>query len=130
MRIRSCLISAVYRKSLVLSSCAKTNTTTGEIVNLMAVDSQTFVELLPFASSLWTSPITIPIALWLLYNELGVAVFGGIAFILLSLIFNIYLGICVKKIKSQLMKIKDQRIRVLNEILNGIKLLKVFSKNF
>jgi hypothetical protein len=40
MRLRSSVMAAVYNKSLILSSGAKQNTTTGEMVNLMAVDAQ------------------------------------------------------------------------------------------
>lgn len=40
MRVRSSLISAIYRKSLSLSNDARRETTTGEIVNLMSVDAQ------------------------------------------------------------------------------------------
>lgn len=50
MRIRTCLVSAVYRKSLVMSNYAKKDTTTGEIVNLMAVDSQRFIGTSPYLS--------------------------------------------------------------------------------
>lgn len=39
-RIRTVLISAIYRKALSISNTAKRNTTVGEIVNLMAVDAQ------------------------------------------------------------------------------------------
>lgn len=39
-RIRTALISAIYRKALTLSSAAKRTTTVGEIVNLMSVDAQ------------------------------------------------------------------------------------------
>ena len=39
-RIRTALISAIYRKSLTISPAARKNTSAGEIVNLMAVDAQ------------------------------------------------------------------------------------------
>lgn len=35
-RIRSVLISAIYRKALTISNAAKRDTTVGEIVNLMS----------------------------------------------------------------------------------------------
>ncbi|KAL5019771.1 hypothetical protein ScPMuIL_002663 [Solemya velum] len=40
MRIRSALISAVYKKALTMSSEARKEKTVGEIVNLMSVDCQ------------------------------------------------------------------------------------------
>ena len=39
-RIRTALISAIYRKSLTISPVARKNTSAGEIVNLMSVDAQ------------------------------------------------------------------------------------------
>lgn len=47
-RIRTGLISAIYRKSLRISSAAKKDTTVGEIVNLMSVDAQRFFELVSY----------------------------------------------------------------------------------
>lgn len=52
-RIRSALISGIYRKSLRISSVAKKDTTVGEIVNLMAVDAQRFFELVSYLHVLW-----------------------------------------------------------------------------
>lgn len=46
-RIRTALISAIYRKALTLSNEAKRSTTVGEIVNLMAVDAQRYIVLSP-----------------------------------------------------------------------------------
>lgn len=40
MRLRSAVMASVYNKALILSTSAKQKTTTGEIVNLMAVDAQ------------------------------------------------------------------------------------------
>lgn len=44
-RVRTALISAIYRKALTISNAAKRNTTVGEIVNLMAVDAQRYTHL-------------------------------------------------------------------------------------
>jgi ATP-binding cassette subfamily C (CFTR/MRP) protein 1 len=125
MRIRTCLVSAVYRKSLVLSNYAKKGTTTGEIVNLMAVDSQRFIDLLPWLSFLWTAPVQVAIALWLLWNELGVAVIGGLLLMIAFLPINGYVASKVKQIQTKQMKLKDQRLKAMNEILSGMKVLKV-----
>jgi ATP-binding cassette, subfamily C (CFTR/MRP), member 1 len=40
LRIRTSLISAIYRKALIVSNNARKESTVGEIVNLMSVDAQ------------------------------------------------------------------------------------------
>lgn len=77
-RIRSGLISAIYRKSLRISSSAKKDTTVGEIVNLMAVDAQRFFELISYLHVLWSGPVVIGVAIWMLWEYLGVAVVAGL----------------------------------------------------
>lgn len=49
LQARTCLISCIYRKALRISNSARKNKTVGEIVNLMAADSERFAE---FAISL------------------------------------------------------------------------------
>ena len=46
IKIRSSMTSAIYRKSLRVSPQGKTESTTGEVVNLMSVDSQRLVDLM------------------------------------------------------------------------------------
>lgn len=65
-RIRSALISAIYRKSLRISSSAKKDTTVGEIVNLMAVDAQRFFELVSYLHVLWSGPVVIGVAMYVI----------------------------------------------------------------
>ena len=45
IRIRSSVISSIYRKSLRVSPSGKKEATTGEVVNLMSVDVQRIVDL-------------------------------------------------------------------------------------
>jgi len=53
MNLRTALISTIYKKSLRMSSSAKKESTTGEIVNLMSVDAQRFMDLTPYLNMLW-----------------------------------------------------------------------------
>lgn len=48
LRIRTALISAIFRKALVMSNTARKESTVGEIVNLMAVDAQRFMDLVTY----------------------------------------------------------------------------------
>ena len=127
LRIRSTLIGAIYRKSLVLATDSRKNYSTGDIVNLMAIDSQRFIDLVRFANFLWTSPIMIIIGFYLLYQEMGWSASGG--FILMFLLIPLQ-GYITRKIKATQMKQmreKDQRLRAINELLNGIKVLKLYA---
>lgn len=77
LRIRTAIIGVVYRKALVLSNAAKKETATGEIVNLMAVDAQCFMDLLIYVNSVWSAPLQIILALYFLWGNLGPSVLAG-----------------------------------------------------
>lgn len=50
LRIRTATVGAIYRKALRLSNIARQESTVGEIVNLMAVDTQHLMDLTSFVS--------------------------------------------------------------------------------
>ncbi|KAK8776949.1 hypothetical protein V5799_029711 [Amblyomma americanum] len=127
MRIRTSLISAIYRKSLVLSNAAKKESTTGEIVNLMSNDAQRFMELMVFLNMLWSAPYQIALALYFLWQRLGVAVLSGVGIMVLMVPINGFLAAYSKKLQTRQMKHKDERIKLMNEILGGMKVLKLYA---
>ena len=43
----------------------------GEIVNLMSVDAQRFVDLMAYLNMLWSAPLQIVLALFFLWQILG-----------------------------------------------------------
>ncbi len=53
MDFRTALVSVIYRKSLRMSNSARRESTVGEIVNLMSVDVQRFMDLMPYINLLW-----------------------------------------------------------------------------
>lgn len=126
MRVRTQLTAAIYRKALNLSSGARANFTTGEIVNLMSVDSQRFIFLTMFINILWSGPFQIIVGLYFLYTELGPSVFAGFGLMILLVPLNMYLAKFIQKKQRTQMKLKDERIKATNEILSGIKILKLY----
>ena len=101
--------------------------TVGEIVNLMSVDTQKFVEVMPFVGMVWSSPIQIAISIYMLYNTLGGAVFAGLGILLLLIPINGFVATLSRKYQMEQMKLKDQRIKLTNEVLSGIKVLKLYA---
>ncbi|XP_071797862.1 multidrug resistance-associated protein 1-like [Asterias amurensis] len=127
MQLRTAIIGAVYRKSLFLSNSSRKEATTGEIVNLMSVDAQRLMDLCTFVNTLWSSPFQILVALFFLWRLLGPAVLAGYGAMALMIPLNMYIAIKIRSLQAQQMKAKDARLKLMNEVLNGIKVLKLYA---
>lgn len=110
-----------------LNNAAKQTSTMGEIVNLMSVDAQKLQDGPAYFHMLWSSPFTVIIAVIFLYRILGVAVFAGLLVMILMVPFNMGMARIVMKFYVAQMKTKDVRIKHMNEILNGMKVLKLYA---
>lgn len=80
LRIRTALVGSIYKKALCLSNTARKESTVGEIVNLMAVDAQRFMDLTTYINMLWSAPLQIALALYFLWDLLGPSVLAGECF--------------------------------------------------
>lgn len=127
MRMRSAMINAIYKKALALSSVARGQYTTGEIVNLMSVDTQRVMDYIQVYNLIWITPLQIGLAIWLLWGQLGIATLGGLGVMIILLPVNGVVTAYIRKYQVQLMKHKDRRIKLMNEILGGIKVLKLYA---
>ncbi|KAJ6635066.1 Metal resistance protein YCF1 [Pseudolycoriella hygida] len=127
MRIKTGLICAIYRKALRISIGTKKDTTVGEIVNLMSVDAQRFNEMTNFFHDVWSGPVIIGIAIWLLYRIIGVAVFAGLGVMILMIPVSGVLYSHLEKQQVGQMTVKDERVKIMNEILTGMKVLKLYA---
>ncbi|XP_014250122.1 multidrug resistance-associated protein 1 isoform X2 [Cimex lectularius] len=127
LRIRTALISAIYRKALRLSNSARKESTVGEIVNLMSVDAQRFMDLITYLNMIWSAPLQIALALYFLWETLGPSVLAGLAVMIIMIPVNGFIANRVKSLQIKQMKNKDERVKMMNEILSGIKVLKLYA---
>src|SRR5690348_6898067 len=93
----------------------------------MSTDTQRAIDFLLLFHFMWLSPIQIVIAIILLWQQLGIAALSGVVLMLILMPMNFFFGRVVKNIATNIMKNKDKRVKLMNEILNGIKVFKLYA---
>ncbi|KAI0725334.1 metal resistance protein YCF1 [Fomitopsis betulina] len=126
MRIRAGLVGVIYQKALVLSNDGR-GRATGDIVNLMSVDATRVQDLSTYGLISISGPIQITLAFISLYNILGWSAFVGIAIMIVSLPLQTVLARFLKQLQEQQMKNRDQRTRLMSELLANIRSIKLYA---
>uniref|UniRef100_A0A665U086 ABC-type glutathione-S-conjugate transporter n=1 Tax=Echeneis naucrates TaxID=173247 RepID=A0A665U086_ECHNA len=128
MRVKTAVMGLVYRKSLVINSASRRTCTVGEIVNLVSADTQKLMDFVVYFNAVWLAPIEIALCLFFLWQHLGPSALAGIATVILIFPLNGFIAKKRSKLQVKIqMKFMDGRIRLMNEILNGIKILKFYA---
>ncbi|XP_021095960.1 canalicular multispecific organic anion transporter 2 isoform X2 [Heterocephalus glaber] len=127
LRIRTGIIGVIYKKALLITNSVKRESTVGEIVNLMSVDAQRFMDVFPFLFLLWSAPLQVSLAIYFLWQILGPSVLAGVALMVLLIPLNSAVAMKMRAYQVQQMKFKDSRIKLMSEILAGIKVLKLYA---
>uniref|UniRef100_A0A8B9RPG4 ABC-type glutathione-S-conjugate transporter n=1 Tax=Astyanax mexicanus TaxID=7994 RepID=A0A8B9RPG4_ASTMX len=126
MRVKTAVMGLVYRKALVISSAARRTCTVGEIVNLVSADTQKLMDFVVYFNAVWLAPIEIGLCLFFLWQRLGPSALAGITTVILIFPLNGLIAKMRSKLQVQ-MKYMDGRIKLMTEILSGIKILKFYA---
>ncbi|RNA37460.1 multidrug resistance-associated 1 isoform X3, partial [Brachionus plicatilis] len=125
-RIRTALVNMIYKKSLRLSPTARNACSVGNINNLVAVNAQLFLTLIPFLNMIWSSPLQIIICIYMLWRYLGIGAFAGLATTVIFIPLNGFATNLNKKLSVKKLNNQDLRLKIINEILAGIKVIKFY----
>ncbi|KAJ5238947.1 Metal resistance protein YCF1 [Penicillium chermesinum] len=129
MRVKASLTAMIYSKALRLSSEGRSTKTTGDIVNHMAVDQQRLTDLTQFGVQLVSAPFQIVLCMISLYNLLGPSMFAGVGVMIFMIPVNGMIARMMKKLQVVQMQNKDSRTRLMTEILNNMKSIKLYAWN-
>ncbi|ALC40251.1 CG7627, partial [Drosophila busckii] len=127
MKMRVGLCSIIYRKSLKLSKTALGDTTAGHIVNLMSNDVGRLDLATIFVHYLWVGPLETLFITYLMYLEIGIAAVFGVAFMLLFIPLQGWLGKKTSQLRLRTALRTDERVRMMNEIIAGIQVIKMYA---
>lgn len=79
----------LYKKCLRLNSDGRRKITIGKIVNIMSVDVNRCDRILIPFSQVATSPILLAVAIWQIYERMGMAIWGALGTTLFFLFLNV-----------------------------------------
>lgn len=127
MQFRVALCSIIYRKSLKLSRNSLGNTTVGQVVNLLSNDVGRFDASFVVFHYIWLGPVETVLITYLMYHEIGWSALIGIAIILLFVPAQGYLGAKMSEFRLRTAGKTDERIRLMNEIIEGIQVIKMYA---
>eukprot|EP00117_Sycon_ciliatum_P032486 scpid8147/ scgid4352/ Multidrug resistance-associated protein 7; ATP-binding cassette sub-family C member 10 len=125
--MRAALVTAVYRKALAVDSVNLGVFTTGEIVNLMSTDGDRVVNFANSFHTFWSLPFQVAVALYLLHQQVGLAFLAGLGFSLAMIPINRFLASKIGSLSQAMMEKKDGRVKVMAEILRGIRVIKFYA---
>lgn len=129
MRLKSSLTAMIYAKSLRLSNEGRASKSTGDIVNHMAIDQQRLSDLAQFGIQVWSAPFQICLCMISLYQLVGISMLAGIGVMVLMIPVNSLIARLMKRFSMRQMKNKDERTRLMTEILNNMKSIKLYAWN-
>eukprot|EP01084_Bolivina_argentea_P146148 255987_1 len=128
MRVRAGLMSACYEKALKLTQSARSKRTQGEMMTLVTVDVRKIRDVFPYCWMLVSAPFQITLAVYLLYQQIGWSVFVGLGIQTLFMApLQMLVGINARKLQKQVMKIRDRRMEVVNEVFGAMKIVKMYA---
>ncbi|XP_035217642.1 multidrug resistance-associated protein 4-like isoform X2 [Stegodyphus dumicola] len=126
MRLRIACCSLVYRKALKLSQAALSRTTVGQMVNLLSNDVNRFDQSVVYLPYLVAGPIQTAIIIGVLWYHIGYASLAGISVLLLYIPFQGLMGKLFSKLRLKTAVLTDERIRLMNEIISGMRVIKMY----
>ncbi|KAG1674091.1 Multidrug resistance-associated protein 1 [Nymphon striatum] len=127
VRIKGALTMAIYKKGLLLSNSARQSYSIGSMVNLLAVDLQKFQDLVLYVPQLWMAPIIIIVGIIQLWGVLGISCLSGIAVIVFFIPYSFIFTKTENVYQEHVMHLSDKRLKVTNEVLTGVKVLKLYA---
>jgi ATP-binding cassette subfamily C (CFTR/MRP) protein 1 len=154
--VRTAVSTMIYRKALQVSAAGRAKTSTGQVVNLMSNDTAQLQRFLQFVGMTLVAPIQIALALYFIYQQVrsgcvilnrkwicvpndishhvyrnfqqvGNATWVGVGFMVFLAPINTIVFSIVSKQRRKVLQYSDLRVKMMNEILAGIRIIKFYA---
>ncbi|KAJ7363563.1 hypothetical protein OS493_009723 [Desmophyllum pertusum] len=127
VKLKVALIGLVYKKVLSLNRYSLEATLSGNTINLVSNDAQKIEKFLQQLGYVLTAPVELVISLTILVYLIGWRALVGAAFFFALVAFQMLMGKKAAKLRGKAAKFTDQRLVVMNEIISGIRAVKMYA---
>ncbi|XP_055211937.2 ATP-binding cassette sub-family C member 8 isoform X2 [Gorilla gorilla gorilla] len=129
INLRGAIQTKIYNKIMHLSTSnlSMGEMTAGQICNLVAIDTNQLMWFFFLCPNLWAMPVQIIVGVILLYYVLGVSALIGAAVIILLAPVQYFVATKLSQAQRSTLEYSNERLKQTNEMLRGIKLLKLYA---
>ena len=121
-KVKAALVTAIYRKMLVREGYQSD----ADVVSLVAKDCPKIAEACTSLQFLWSGIFEAFGIFGVLFSYIGLSALPGLGWLMVALPLQYGLGLWLATKKSALAKDSKKRIKLMEEILRGIKLIKTY----
>ncbi|GFY18827.1 multidrug resistance-associated protein 1, partial [Trichonephila clavipes] len=127
IQLQSALMGALFRKNLTMSTAARKDHASGALMSLLSVDVKRIQWFTLQFSTLIAAPLRIILIIVIMWQYIGISTLAGIGIIAILFPISYFVSRVGWKYSDKQMEVKDVRLKLMNEILNGIKILKLYA---
>ncbi|XP_039392197.1 ATP-binding cassette sub-family C member 8 isoform X3 [Mauremys reevesii] len=129
INLRGAIQTKIYNKIMQLSSSNMSmgEMTAGQICNLVAIDTNQLMWFFFLCPNLWAMPVQIIVGVLLLYYLLGISALIGAVVIIVLAPVQYFVATKLSQAQRSTLEYSNERLKKTNEMLRGIKLLKLYA---
>uniref|UniRef100_A0AAY5F1U3 ATP-binding cassette, sub-family C (CFTR/MRP), member 8 n=1 Tax=Electrophorus electricus TaxID=8005 RepID=A0AAY5F1U3_ELEEL len=129
INLRGAMQTKIYNKIMRLctSNMSMGEMTVGQICNLVAIDTNQLMWFFFLCPNLWAMPVQIIVGVILLYYLLGISALIGATVIAILAPVQYFVATKLSKAQKSTLEYSSERLKKTNELLRGIKLLKLYA---
>lgn len=127
MHVRSAMVLKIFKKAISLNPTGRSEHSSGKLSNMISSDCENLQQVCGGLLTLWSSPIRIIVAVYLLEQLLGPAAFVAVGVIVICVpIQKQLVKMTVKYLKKSL-KSTDERVRLGTEVMGAMEIVKCYA---
>jgi ATP-binding cassette subfamily C (CFTR/MRP) protein 1 len=119
--MRAAVVNVIYEHVLELSPKGRMGLTSGEVANLVAVDTQKLFEVAQDGHLIWSLPLSIVLVTIALVFVLGPTTLVGIAVLIFFVPFIERITSRMLAIRQKRTKMTDERMQIVSAMLQGVR---------
>uniref|UniRef100_A0A8D0C184 ATP binding cassette subfamily C member 8 n=1 Tax=Salvator merianae TaxID=96440 RepID=A0A8D0C184_SALMN len=129
INLRGAIQTKIYNKIMRLSTSNMSmgEMTAAQICNLVAIDTNQLMWFFFLCPNLWAMPVQIIVGVLLLYYLLGISALIGAAVIIVLAPVQYFVATKLSQAQRSTLEYSNERLKKTNEMLRGIKLLKLYA---
>ncbi|KAK9410050.1 ATP-binding cassette sub-family C member 8 [Crotalus adamanteus] len=129
INLRGAIQTKIYSKIMRLSTSNMSmgEMTSAQICNLVAIDTNQLMWFFFLCPNLWAMPVQIIVGIVLLYYLLGISALIGAAVIIVLAPVQYFVATKLSQAQRSTLEYSNERLKKTNEMLRGIKLLKLYA---